>query len=182
MRKILQFTIAIAVVWMMLITIACPTQDKIKNAAKASYRLPGATVDLENAIKAGHEQGIISADLTRKFGDALLPASQAEQTLVVLVRAASKVYSQTGSVPAAQMSQITQLIDTIITAVSGVIQIFNLLPANAQALLNVALTAVRVLLQTIGGGFGSSLLHLIAQASNGPTSSIGNRRPQMRFA
>lgn len=181
MKKLLQFTIALLLVWTVVITTACPKQDAIRQAAKASYRLPGATVDLENAIKSGHEKGIISADLARKFGDALLPASQAEQTLVVLVRAASKVYDKTGSVPAAQMSQITALIDTIITAVSNVISIFHLLPPNAQALLNVALTAVRVLLQTIGGGFGSSLLHLIASASIGPARILANS-PQMRFA
>lgn len=181
MKKLFQFTIAALLIWTVVITAACPKQDAINKAAKASYRLPGATVDLENAIKSGREQGIISADLARKFGDALLPAGQAEQTLVVLVRAASKVYKQTGAVPAAQMSQITALIDTIITAVSSVISIFNLLPPNAQALLNVALTAVRVLLQTIGGGFGSSLLHLIASASNGPARILVNR-PDVRFA
>jgi hypothetical protein len=177
----LKTAIAALAIFCVILTAACPKKDAIREAAKASYRLPGATVDLENAIKSGHDQGVISADLARKFGDALEPAARAEKTLVVLVRAADKIHQQTGSVPAAQMSEITKTIDAIIVAVSDSIKIFHLLPANAQAILNVTLTAVRVLLQTIGGGFGSSLLNLIAETSNGP-ASIGNNRPQMRFA
>lgn len=138
--------------------------DAIREAAKASYRLPGSTNDLIDAIKTGVTKKIFTPEQARGFGGILEPIAQAEQTLVQLVKAANEIYKKTGSIPADQMAAIRILFDErIVRPFAKILEQYKVLSPNASALLQSAIAAVRVLLNTVGTGFGSTLLNLISE-------------------
>jgi hypothetical protein len=147
----------------------CAKKDAIREAAKASYRLPGSTNDLIDAIKTGVSKGVFTPAQARQFGDILEPITQAEITLVQLVRAANAVYQKTGSIPADQMSRIRILFDEqIVRPFARILEQYKILSPESSAILQTAIAAVRLLLNTVGTGFGSTLLNLISESDPEP--------------
>lgn len=169
MIKRLRFAIAIVAIFcVVFLTVACPKKqtDQVREAAKASYRLPGATKDLAEAIRDA-KSGIFTAAEKRNFGNILEPMAKAEIALVQLVKAAKEIYDKTGSVPADQSSRIRQLFDVeIVKPFLRILELYRVLTPEASALLSAAISAVQIFLRTIGVGFGSSLLNLLSEKWN----------------
>lgn len=166
--KIYRFPIALfAIYCVVFLTVACPKKqtDQVREAAKASYRLPGATKDLAEAIRDA-KSGIFTAAEKRNFGGILEPMAKAEIALVQLVKAANEIYKKTGTVPADQASRIRQLFDVeIVKPFLRILELYRVLSPEASALLSAAIAAVQIFLRTIGVGFGSSLLNLLSEKS-----------------
>lgn len=147
------------------VNVACPKKDAIREAAKASYRLPAATNDLIDRVKAGVANGVITPAQARAIGGILDPVATAELALVRLVRAADAIYRKTGTIPADQMARIKILFDSqIVTPFLKLLEMTKLLSPDASAMLGTAIAGVRLFLSTIGGGFGSSLMNLITDS------------------
>lgn len=168
MKPVFRFAIAIAAIYcVVFLTVACPKKkvDQVREAAKASYRLPGATKDLAEAIRDA-KGGIFSPAEKRNFGNILEPMAKAEIALVQLVKAAKEIYDRTGSLPADQASRIRQLFDVeIVKPFLRILELYRVLSPEASALLSAAIAAVQIFLRTIGVGFGSSLLNLLSEKS-----------------
>ncbi len=160
----------------------CPTKstpetdERIRSIAKASYRLPGATNDIIEAIKTGVTKSIFTPAQARTFGGILEPITQAEATLVQLVKAANAYYKKTGTIDANQISVIRVLLDDkIIRPFASILEQYRILTPGASALLQAAIAAVRALLTTIGTGVGSTLLNLLSAADPPAKSRIGKK-------
>jgi hypothetical protein len=157
--------VCLALIFCVLAGAACPKKDAIRKSAEASYRLPGVTNDVIAAVKEGREKRIFSPELSAKFGDYLGQMAKAELSFVEAVRAADAVYQKTGSIPAGDLAKIRLIFDNeIVAPFVKVLELYNVLSGGSAALLTAAIGAVRVVLSTIGSGFGSTVLRLITKA------------------
>ena len=182
MKGTLKFGMVLTILAAVILTGACPKKDAIREAAKASYRLPAITNDLILKVDKARDAKLITLEQERKFGEILFPIAQAEKSFVQAVKAAEAIYRQTGQVPAGELARIRAMLDDqIIRPFLAVLDQYKLLGPNASAMLSAAIAAARLALQTIGSGFGSSLLNLLGSTSPGSTpAALGD--PRMRFA
>lgn len=166
-NKLLQCVLVCLALCSVLITSGCPkaNPDQIRAAAKASYRAGGTTNDLIASITKARNQNLISQDLARDFGEWTNKLAKAEVAFVQAVKAADAIYRKTGSVPADQLSLLRTMLDNeIVGPFLKIAENFKLLSGPASAAISAAFVALRIVLTTIGTGFGSSLLDVIKSA------------------
>lgn len=182
MKTTFRFLIAVVVLVSAFYATACPKKDAIRKAAEASYRLPGLTNDVISKIEEARAKGLLSVDQVRTAGGIISPIAKAEVTFVQLVKSAHEIQKRTGTIPADMLGRIRAMLDgDIIGPFIKLLEFHKLLSPEAAAAIGVALTALRLVLQTIGGGFGSTLLHLIA-TSPGSTPRDFAFNPKLEFA
>lgn len=151
----LRIWIVCLVLLSVVFVMACPKKDVIRQAAKASYRLPGSTNDLIAQIKKGVELKIFTPAEARRFGDILDPIADVEIAFVKIVRTAERIYRETGTIPADLSKEIKDKYDEIVTLFLDLLQFAGVLDADDRAFIEVAIATVRVFLRTIGIGLGS---------------------------
>ncbi len=142
----------------------CPKKDVVRKAIEASYRLPATTNDVIAAVKDARDRNIITLEQSKKFGEILLRLSQAE---VVYVKAVKSMYAAVkangGQVDQAKLLQLKTLFDeTVVKPFLEILEFVGVLSGEQSRMILVAVSTLRMLLVTIGGGLGSSLLgHLV---------------------
>lgn len=183
MKTIFNFGIVVALIFSILATTACPKKDAVRKAAEASYRLPGLTNDVIAKIEDALSKNLITVDQARTAGGIINPIAKAEVTFVALVRSAHEIQKRTGTIPADMLGKIRTMLDAdIIGPFIKLLEFHKLLSPEAAAAIGVALTALRLILTTIGTGFGSTLLRFIAAASPGSASPRSLVNPKLEFA
>jgi hypothetical protein len=136
---------------------ACPKPDPLKSAIKASYRLPAATNDIIAKVTIARDRGLITPEQARSFGTALNDLARSEVVFVGMVRAANDTFKRTGTLPDATRAGLRSFFDTsIIEPFLRVLELAKLLSGADVDLILVAVTAVRLLINTIAGGIGSA--------------------------
>jgi hypothetical protein len=182
-NQFIRFAIAALAIFSVFYATGCPakTDSAIREAAKASYRLPAATNDLIAQVKEGTARGIFTVEQAHTWGIYSVTLAKSEKKFVAAVKVAELTYRKTGGVPAADLDTLKKLFDReVVAAFLNVLEQFKVLTPNASAILATAIATVRVLLTTIGSGIGSTLLNLIAAADSPgsirPTASYPNLR------
>jgi hypothetical protein len=134
-----------------------PSAEKaLRNAADASYRVPGAVDDLVNKIRAGRDSGVLSADLAKDLGGLLEPAARATVVFAGLVKAANEAYDRGETVPAAKFAEMKMIFDLqIIEPFLRVLEKAQILSGDSVQLILLAVLALRTLLASIGRSFNS---------------------------
>jgi hypothetical protein len=166
MKPILKFAIALVAIFSVFIATACPKKDAVRKSAEASYRLPALTNDVIAKIDEALSKGLIDVAQAKQAGGLINPIAKAEVTFVALVRSAHAIVKQTGQLPADMAGRIRAMLDDeIIKPFLDLLAFHNLLPENARAVIAVAVAALKVVLTTIGTGFGSTLLNLLKNAA-----------------
>jgi hypothetical protein len=166
MKYLAQALILVLVINCLLFTTGCPKKDVIRNAVDASYRLPAMTNDMISQVDDAYVKGFIDLDTVHKIGAATNKLAKAEKIFVDMVAAANKVYIQTGSYSAADISNIKIYFDSqLIAPFLDVLETLKLISGNTSALILTAIDAVRVLLQTIGKGLDSSAAKALPAAT-----------------
>lgn len=147
-------------------------KDALRSAIEASYRLPAATNDLIADVEKGKAQNLISPEQARKFGADLNTLARAEVTFVQMVKAADAAFKATGTIDPATQTSLRNFFDaSIISPFLDVLTSAKVLSQTDAALILTGVTAVRLLLKTIGGPIGSTKTNSLA--GPGGVSYIG---------
>lgn len=141
----------------------CPKKDGLRAAIEASYRLPASTNDVIKQVTDARDRGIISVEQSQKFGKLLNDMAKAEVVFVGMVKAANAVIDAGGKVPPGQLSDLKTYFDAaIIGPFLDVLKLIGVMSGDDVQLILMAVTAVRLLLRTIGSGIGSQLMNKLA--------------------
>lgn len=170
--KILRIPIVVLLLFSIAFLMACPKKDAVRQAAKASYRLPGSTNDLIARIKDGVARGIFTPAEARRAGAILEPLADAEIAFVRIVRTAEIVYRTTGAIDAVNLKLIQDKYSEIVDLFLDLLEFTKVLSPENRAFLDVAIASVRLFLRTIGIGFGSSAVDKLATAIVTPDPSF----------
>lgn len=178
-----------AIVFTGLVTTACPQPmpADIRKAIDASYRLPAATNDLIDTIREARDQNYVSLETSQKFGTYLYPMTIAEKAYVKGVKALKAATDKAGGTLDQGKFAELQIIfdDQIVKPFLEILQMVGVLSGDNSKKILFAIAAVRLLLTTIAGGLGSSLLQkLIGGISPGnrPVDLAGGVRLNWRYA
>lgn len=164
-NKFLTFAIAIAALFAVVMAAGCPKTDHVRKAAEASYRLPAATNDLIASIEQARDRGLISVDQARTFGRYLGEMAKSEAAFVQMVKAADELTRRNPAAAAGQVERLQIFFSAqIVNPFLEILELYGVLSGPAAAAIRTALTAVRVMLATIGGGFGAGLVDLLSSA------------------
>lgn len=175
-RTKILFLLYALVISQLAFATACPKKDALRAAIDASYRLPATTNDLIAQLTEARDRGIITVEQARRFGDIINPLARAEVVFVGLVKAANNVATRIDFLntkaarTANDNAELVSLKAELQTKVSGlkaffdvellgpflqVLQAAQILTGDQVQLILLAITAVRLILRTIGSGIGS---------------------------
>lgn len=143
----------------------CNSGNAVRKAVEASYRLPAATNDLIAQIETGRDNGIYTPDEARRFGVALNAMAKAEVIYVQSVKSLNAAYEATGKFDPAKIKDLKVYFDaSIVGPFLQILEDARLISGAASTAIQLALSTVRIILTTIGRGFGSSHLKALAAA------------------
>jgi hypothetical protein len=178
--------IALAVVFVLVAAAtACPSNkgDTIRKAAEASYRLPAATVDILEKAKAARDAGTLDAATAQRIGEILEPVAKAELVFVGMVRAAhsqadrlADLERKTNRSPSesaeiqelktslrSQTASIKSYFDVeIVAPFLRVLELAKLISGSTSQAVVLAVTAAKLIIQTIGSALKSSKVRELA--------------------
>lgn len=153
MKNLYRVPIVCLILFSIAFVIACPKKDAVREAAKASYRLPGSTNDLIDRIREGVTKGIFTPAEARKAGEILERAADLEILFVQAVKTAERIYRTTGQIPTLEFQAINSKYDEIIDAFLDLLEFVRVLSPDDRAFIDAAVAGVRLFLRTIGVGF-----------------------------
>lgn len=164
----------VALVCMIGVTIAPSCNEgNLRKAIDASYRLPAATNDLTNKIRAGRDAGIIKPDDAAQFGRWLEQMAKAEQVFAGMVKAAQTIVDRGDKVPELTFVELRNYFDLeIVEPFLQVLGKAGLLSGPDISIVIAGITAARLLIVTIGRGIGSKKpIPTVAEVINSANAS-----------
>lgn len=178
LRSAASFALILAIAAATLVTAACPKpkKDALRSAVEASYRLPAATNDVIAKVADARDRGIITAEQARTFGTHLNQLARAEVVFVDMVKAAKETFDRTGSVDPTAFRRLRDYFDaSLIEPFLRVLEAARLLSGTDVALITTAITAVRLILRTIGRDLRSRSVGTLNADAGPPYHSTGGR-------
>lgn len=166
-KLVLTSMLLYCVVFASLVVTGCPKKDAVRQAVDASYRLPATTNDVIAAVKRARDQNIISLEQSKKFGEILGRLASAEVVYVKAVKAMNAAVKLNGGVvDQGKLIELRTLFDeSVVKPFLEILQFVGVLSGDQSRMIMVAVATLRMLLVTIGGGIGSTLLgRLVATA------------------
>lgn len=161
-----QLALTLLILYCVGMSAGCPvktTPEKIRAAVDASYRLPATTNDLIKQIGDAQTQGLLSVEKRQEFGRILQKVAAAEVVFVASVKALDATYTATGQFDPTKLKDLKTYFDaSIVDPFLSILSAAGLLSGTAAQGIQLAAAAVRLLLSTIGSGFGSRRLLKLA--------------------
>lgn len=193
----IKYTLTLWILAAAIFSAACPAKkEAIRQAAEAAYRLPAATNDVIAKTNEALTNGTIDAATARKLGTLIEPIARAEVVFVGLVRTADAIAGQVETLsgkPNKSDSEAAQLLSLkaelkaktfdiksffdlrILSPFLDVLTVAKLLTGGQAQLVALAITSVKLILQTIGKGLNSARVKEIAAVNAGFGVRISGR-------
>jgi hypothetical protein len=137
---------------LVLLTAACPTDDQIRKAAKASGQLAGLTNGVVDAVRAAFQAGQINEATKNKMADALILVAKEGKTFNDLL-IADRSLAQNGKFPPNVFAQLSSQFDKVVQPFLDLTTQLNLTGPNTNQNLAQTFAALRAAILIISAVF-----------------------------
>jgi hypothetical protein len=143
---------AVLITALVLITTACPSNDQIRNAAKASNSLANLTNNVTDAVRIAFQAGQISVETKNKLADALILVAKEGKIFNTMI-IANQAAAQNGTFPPNIFVQLSTQFDKVVQPFLDLATTINLLGPNANQKLAQTFAALRAAILIISAAF-----------------------------
>ncbi|HEY2975094.1 MAG TPA: hypothetical protein VGJ48_21440 [Pyrinomonadaceae bacterium] len=143
---------AVLISALVLLTTACPSENQVRKAAKASNNLANLTNNVTDAVRIAFQAGQISADTKNKMADALILIAK-EGKIFNDMLIANQSSAQNGTFPPNIFAQLTSQFDKVVQPFLEMGTTLNLLGPNGNQKLAQTFAALRAAILIISAAF-----------------------------
>jgi len=143
---------AVLISALVLLTTACPSENQVRKAAKASNNLANLTNNVTDAVRIAFQAGQISADTKNKMADALILIAK-EGKIFNDMLIANQASAQNGSFPPNIFAQLSSQFDKVVQPFLDMGTTLNLLGPNGNQKLAETFAALRAAILIISAAF-----------------------------
>jgi hypothetical protein len=143
---------AVLISALVLLTTACPSENQVRKAAKASNNLANLTNNVTDAVRIAFQAGQISADTKNKMADALILIAK-EGKIFNDMLIANQASAQNGSFPPNIFAQLSSQFDKVVQPFLDMGTTLNLLGPNGNQKLAETFAALRAAILIISATF-----------------------------
>jgi hypothetical protein len=143
---------AVLISALVLLTTACPSENQVRKAAKASNNLANLTNNVTDAVRIAFQAGQISADTKNKMADALILIAK-EGKIFNDMLIANQASAQNGTFPPNIFAQLSSQFDKVVQPFLEMGTTLNLLGPNGNQKLAETFAALRAAILIISAAF-----------------------------
>jgi hypothetical protein len=143
---------AVLISALVLLTTACPSENQVRKAAKASNNLANLTNNVTDAVRIAFQAGQISADTKNKMADALILIAK-EGKIFNDMLIANQASAQNGTFPPNIFAQLSSQFDKVVQPFLDMGTTLNLLGPNGNQKLAETFAALRAAILIISAAF-----------------------------
>jgi hypothetical protein len=143
---------AVLISALVLLTTACPSENQVRKAAKASNNLANLTNNVTDAVRIAFQAGQISADTKNKMADALILIAK-EGKIFNDMLIANQASAQNGRFPPNIFAQLSSQFDKVVQPFLDMGTTLNLLGPNGNQKLAETFAALRAAILIISAAF-----------------------------
>jgi len=143
---------AVLITALVLLTTACPSENQIRKAAKASNNLANLTNNVTDAVRIAFQAGQISAETKNKMADALILVAK-EGKIFNDMLIANQASAQNGTFPPNIFVQLSTQFDKVVQPFLDMATQLNLLGPNGNQKLAQTFAALRAAILIISAAF-----------------------------
>ena len=143
---------AVLITALVLLTTACPSDNQIRKAAKASNDLANLTNNVTDAVRSAFQAGQISVETKNKLADALILIAKEGKTFNDML-IANQALAQNGTFPANVFVQLSTQFDKVVQPFLDMATQLNLLGPNGNQKLAQTFAALRAAILIISAAF-----------------------------
>lgn len=137
---------------LVLLTTACPSENQIRKAAKASNSLANLTNNVTDAVRIAFQAGQISVDTKNKMADALILIAR-EGKIFNDMLIANQASAQSGTFPPNIFVQLSAQFDKVVQPFLEMGTTLNLLGPSGNEKLAQTFAALRAAILIISAAF-----------------------------
>jgi hypothetical protein len=143
---------AVLISALVLLTTACPSENQVRKAAKASNNLANLTNNVTDAVRIAFQAGQISVDTKNKMADALILIAK-EGKIFNDMLIANQASAQNGTFPPNIFAQLSSQFDKVVQPFLEMGTTLNLLGPNGNQKLAETFAALRAAILIISAAF-----------------------------
>ena len=143
---------AVLITAIVLLTTACPSENQIRKAAKASNDLANLTNNVTDAVRIAFQAGQISVETKNKLADALILIAR-EGKIFNDMLIANQASAQNGTFPPGIFTQLSTQFDKVVQPFLDMATTLNLVGPNTNQKLVQTFAALRAAILIISAAF-----------------------------
>jgi hypothetical protein len=144
---------AVLITALVLLTTACPSENQIRRAAKASNDLANLTNGVTDAVRAAFQAGQISLETKNKLADALIVIAREGKTFNDLLIANQALAAKTGTFPPNVFTLLSTQFDKVVQPFLDMVTQLNLIGPATNQKLATTFAALRAAILIISAAF-----------------------------
>jgi hypothetical protein len=143
---------AVLISAIVLLTTACPSENQIRRAAKASNDLANLTNNVTDAVRIAFQAGQINVETKNKMADALILIAK-EGKIFNDMLIANQASAQNGTFPPGIFTQLSTQFDKVVQPFLEMATTLNLLGPSGNEKLAQTFAALRAAILIISAAF-----------------------------